>query len=591
MGMFLAIVCCFSTVAVILPERVDAGEFDNAYTFYQSYKNEMAFQPGANKEGEIYYATKGKKAVSSGTQYTTIGWKVTMTNSSGKEIATLYYQLGGEHMTTVDTQLVDGYEYTLYKVTLTNMRNRISLAANEALKIANCSIVFDACLALKINGVMQGGMTDDGPSWGTVYTTYRGIAGAANWSESTKETLKTYYNKSVEDIYYTVTLSKGTGVNEVTGSGRYCFGTLVTVVADVDEKYSFQSWKGSSTSTNQSYTFSITSNVHLTANATKRNLRVNFYKESSGKNYPDAYRIYYHNTSGQKLPDFSWKKEGQHQIGWSLYKDATNAMYQLTNVVAQSWIDEHIPSVNLYAVWEENSYHITYDANEGVGEIESVTAFYTEEVSLEENGFEREGYCICGWSTKKGATEAEYAKGEIVSVSELVKRQNLEFTNEGTVILYAVWDHAPIIDANVLYVSLEDAQNGKIDIDWLARNARATDKEDGEIPFGENENNSFVLTNYALTDFTSFQKEGAVMQTFCAVDSSGNITKKDIWVYIVDSTIYDAELIFGAPRFISKNYFKDAQGNLIADELGGLLENSIWRMDDSYLSLLEKILN
>lgn len=579
--MLLSIVYLFVALAIFLPERVEAGVFDNAYTFYQSYENEMGFQPGANNEGEIFYATKGKKAVSSGTQYTTIGWKVTMKNSNGENIATLYYELGGDYMTTVDTQLVDGYEYTLYKVTLSNMRSRISRDANEALKTANCSIIFDACLALKINGVLQGGMTDGGPSWGNVYTTYKGIVGAVSWPDTTKETLKTYFNKTVEDIYYSVTLSKGTGVTEVTGAGKYCFGTLVTVKATVDSKYVFQSWTGNGNSTSSSYTFTILKNMSLKANAQKRNLQVNFYKESSGGTYPDAYRIYYNNTSGQAFPDFGWEKTGLHQTGWSLYKNATSAMYKITNGIAQSWIDAYLPEVDLYAVWAENRYNLVYDGNEGTGQIEPVSAVYSQEILLAEEGFKREGYSICGWSTKKGATEAEFQKGEKVFISDLAKAQNLEYTNEGTIVLYAVWDNAPIIMVEDIYVSLEDAKNGVITENWFQNYVSAKDAEDGELPFS--------MVDYSSIDFTSFEKDGAVSQTFSAVDSAGNKTIKRIWVYIVDTTIYDARLIFGTPRFLSGKYFKDESGNFMLPEHGGLWNNSIWRLDESYTQCLDMI--
>ena len=71
------------------------------------------------------------------------------------------------------------------------------------------------------------------------------------------------------------------------------------------------------------------------------------------------------------------------------------------------------------------------------------------------------------------------------------------------------------------------------------------------------------------------------------VDSDGNVTNKMITVHIVDSTIYDDELYDGTPRFISKEYYKDSQGNYISEEDGGLSEISVWRYLPEYREWLD----
>ena len=65
------------------PDYVKADVYDNAYTFYQTYENEMVFKSGENNQGEIYYATKAKKDSSAGIRYVTLGWKVRLLNGDG----------------------------------------------------------------------------------------------------------------------------------------------------------------------------------------------------------------------------------------------------------------------------------------------------------------------------------------------------------------------------------------------------------------------------------------------------------------------------------------------------------------------------
>lgn len=264
----MVVLCVLSLFKVFQPELVKAGVYDNAYTFYQSHGSEMKFLPGTNNQGEIYYATMAKKDLNTGIKYITLGWKIRIINENGVVVDTLYYKLGGENMKTVDVSIVSDYEYCLYRVTLTNMRSRMSYAGLQALKNPNCSIVFDACTTAKLNGVLQGGMTDTGPSWGSVYTTYDAIVNAQEWSAATKESLKSYYNKTVSGLFYDVILKRGNGISQVTGAGRYCFGTEVTVSAETEDGYHFKNWTGNHASPYKSFSFVLCgSNVSLTANA------------------------------------------------------------------------------------------------------------------------------------------------------------------------------------------------------------------------------------------------------------------------------------------------------------------------------------
>lgn len=74
----------------------------------------------------------------------------------------------------------NGKEYLMYSISLNVMRKRLSTQTLNALSSGSCTIILDACMVLRVNGKNKGGMNDNGPSWGKVYTTYAGISKAAN---------------------------------------------------------------------------------------------------------------------------------------------------------------------------------------------------------------------------------------------------------------------------------------------------------------------------------------------------------------------------------------------------------------------------
>ena len=495
----------FLFVLFLKPDYVKADVYDNAYTFYQTYENEMVFKSGENNQGEIYYATKAKKDSSAGIRYVTLGWKVRLLNGDGSLIETLYYQLGGLNMVEINTCDKAGYEYHLYCVTLENLKQRMSESARTALSQPGCNIIFDACTTTMINGKVQGAMTDQGESWGRVYDTYNGIVNAQNWSVATKESLKSYYNKNVKGIFYEVKLDKSEGIIETSGAGKYLFGTVVTIDAMIADGYHFSSWNGSATSEKKTYTFVV-------------------YGED----------------------------------------------------------------ISLKANAKQNTYFLKYDAAGGVGNISMSEVSYFDVVTLPCDGFEKNESKLKGWEIPNRDT-CRFSTGQTLRIMDLVHQLQLEKESGVTITLYAVWDSGPLIIANDIYASLSDAQSGCITEWWIANNAEVVDAEDGVIPYGRAEKSYFLLQDYKETDFTSFKSEGMVTQTFLACDSSGNIAKKRIKIYIVDTKIYDATEFNGKVRFISARYFKDNQGNLVTEKDGGLWETSLWRLDEEYLGVLDQL--
>ncbi len=586
---FIAVICVLSVFGSTIPEEVKANTvFTNAYMYYNIAGSVMVFIPGADGQGEIYYATKAKKATSSGILYTTLGWQVVVHNVYGTPVEAIYYQMGGSNMVLVNSVDVDGYEYCLYKMSFANLKARLTPASVQTLNTANSYLTFNACTAVKINGVVQGAMTDAGPLWG-VYTTYDGIANAQNWSAETRVTLQSYYNKYVSGLFFNVSANRGTGIASVSGDGSYCYGAPVTLTATPARGYQFSHWTGDATRREQSFTFTMTNiNASYTAVAVPLTLNVIFIGENLEQSVSQR-KEYVYDRGGQKLLNFNWKKEGYHQTGWNTKENGTGEQYQLQQQVANDWILVKRPQINLYATWEMNRYQFIYDYSGGKGELAPETVKFSDTMQVPEAGVEKERATLIGWSTKKDATEPEFTCGQDVSVAEIAKSLNLQYQHNAKVTLYAVWDYAPEITGENIYVSLEDAKNGAVTEEWLSKFLKVEDVEDGEIFYGIHEKNSFLVTNYLTTDFTTFQKDGSVTENFRAIDSVGNVTEKQIAVHIIDTSIYDIEEITGTPRFISASYYKE-DGRFVDEKEGGLWKESVWKRNSNFTNILDEVL-
>ena len=84
---------------------------------------------------------------------------------------------------------------------------------------------------------------------------------------------------------------------------------------------------------------------------------------------------------------------------------------------------------------EAPTYTIAYDSNGGTGSTDSVTALYTDEVTLSDgSGLSMDGYNFAGWNTEADGSGTSYSAGDVVS--------GLTLENGATVTLYAQWEGA-----------------------------------------------------------------------------------------------------------------------------------------------------
>ena len=111
---------------------------------------------------------------------------------------------------------------------------------------------------------------------------------------------------------------------------------------------------------------------------------------------------------------------------WNTKSDGSGDRYQDAQTV--NGINNHL---YLYAVWNPITYSVSYDANGGVGSIDSQSFVYDTAQALVANTFTKEGYRFVSWNTKADGSGKIYADQAVVT--------NLTSVNNKEIKLYAQW--------------------------------------------------------------------------------------------------------------------------------------------------------
>lgn len=228
---------------------------------------------------------------------------------------------------------------------------------------------------------------------------------------------------------------------------------------------------------------------------------------------PNAYKVAYDaNTGGGSMPEQAFKydvaqnldantfaKPGWTFTGWNTKPDGGGTAYkdaqQITNLTAQDGGE-----VTLYAQWKADPATLHYDANAGdaTGRTPDSTGVTGQTVTVEDNGYQREGYTFTGWNTMPDGT------GDPLNPDDKYTLPAGEST------VYAQWEEIP---GSVDWVKT-DATSGDIlpGSEWrldgpdgrsvtVADNTGA-DPDDADMADVDTDAGGFKVTNLAWGDWT-----------------------------------------------------------------------------------------
>lgn len=183
-----------------------------------------------------------------------------------------------------------------------------------------------------------------------------------------------------------------------------------------------------------------------------------------------SYTVSYNANGGSGAPSGQTKWYGKSltlssvkptRTGYSFQGWATSASGSVAYAAGASYTEN--AAVTLYAIWEANTYDVSYNANGGSGAPANQTKTYGVALALSATKPTRTNYNFLGWATSASATTAAYAAGG-------------SYTDNAAITLYAVWELAWIAPRitrldiarynSATGADAEDGTNARVTFEW-----------------------------------------------------------------------------------------------------------------------------
>ena len=224
---------------------------------------------------------------------------------------------------------------------------------------------------------------------------------------------------------YNVTFDGNGATSGSMQAQNFTFGTSENLTANAFAKtgYSFAGWAESANgeavyADTQSYTMN-TEGATLYAKWAANNYNVTFDGNGATSGSMEAQSIAY--DSSANLTANAFAKTGYSFAGWATSANG-NVVY--TDTASYTMNTE---GATLYAVWQANSYNVTFHINNGSENTYTQNFTFGEQKNLTANTFNNAGYAFAGWATSAG--------GNVVYADEASYKMNTEGAD-----LYAKWD-------------------------------------------------------------------------------------------------------------------------------------------------------
>lgn len=192
------------------------------------------------------------------------------------------------------------------------------------------------------------------------------------------------------------------------GAGEYDYvTTLSRDGADADET-NYVGYVGGSGSVRQS-----TVTLHYPAPKSVK------FDANGGSGAPATQTKYY----GQilTLSSTTPTRTGYTFKGWGTSSTATTVSYN----PGDRYVDDN--AITLYAIWQINTWTVSYNNNGGSGTISNQTKTYGQALTLSSgSGFSKTGYTLKNWNTQSGGGGTTYSLGG-------------SYTGNAALTLYAIW--------------------------------------------------------------------------------------------------------------------------------------------------------
>lgn len=139
-------------------------------------------------------------------------------------------------------------------------------------------------------------------------------------------------------------------------------------------------------------------------------------------------------------------KAGYNFTGWKVNEEETRIT---NNKITKG---SHTGDLHLTACWKEYAYRVVWNKNakDAAGSMSAVDLTFSEELTIPEEGYTRNGYDFLGWNTSANGKGTAYTEG--------MKVKGLSTKDKATVTLYAQWQERPF---EILYELNGGVNNAK----------------------------------------------------------------------------------------------------------------------------------
>ena len=283
------------------------------------------------------------------------------------------------------------------------------------------------------------------------------------------------------------------------------YGDKINLTATPSSSYHLDSWSGGYVSGDNTTILGpeVTNNVTIsTTFSNQTNYTVTF--KNGNDNYGDPVTVSSGNTVS--APSTNPQKDGYTFSHWSL-TDGGNAYIFNTPVTS---------NITLYAVWQINSYTVTFNSKGGSA-VSSQTVNHGGK-AIKPTNPTKEGYVFGHWSLTDGGTAYNF---------------NTSVTSNIT--LYAIWEQSEItiiddsymtLSGGVIYIKIPQGNNTISKIEFLANVSYVGDWT------LYNKSNSVITSDTALLTTGSYIKNGNTeykIVIYGDIDQDGLVTIKDLY--------------------------------------------------------------
>ena len=338
-------------------------------------------------------------------------------------------------------------------ITYTITFNKNSQSATG--ETADVTCTYDQTCTLTQNGFSRPGYEFSG--WATEATGEKIYDDEeTNTRFTSEETYELFAVWTLEEYNITYNLNGGSASNSIS----YNIETNDFVLNNPTKtNYTFIGWTGTDISTPQLEVIiakGSTGNKTYTANWAITNYEIIYDKNILPNEEPMTNTICTYNEDCQ-LAANTYTKEGYIFMGWAT---TNNGEVVYTDEDTVNTLTTTSPTVTLFAIWEDNTYTISYTLNGGSAS-NPTSAYYDTEIQIANPT--RNGYIFTGWTSQTIGPNAMTGatSGNLTSWGGLITK-NTYFKNlreTGTVTLIANWikQNYLNVNTNTYYSSLDNA--------------------------------------------------------------------------------------------------------------------------------------